>query len=84
VTDPSETSDGQNDRPAVSATSTPQRRGSFALYAAAFVLVLAAGVFLAVAATSFLASVTPLWTSAVLSAIAIVLSIASVVVPRRP
>ena len=78
-----ETSDGHDDRSSAPAIPAHRRRGSFALYAIAFVLVLAAGVFLAVAATSFLASVTPLWASAALSATAIVLAIASVVVPRR-
>jgi hypothetical protein len=82
VSDPAEISDAHDDRPSAPAPAAP-RRGSFALYAVAFALVLAAGVFLAVAATSFLASVTPLWTSAALSVAAIVLTVASVVAPRR-
>jgi len=63
-------------------TSRP-RRGSFALHAVAFVLLLAAALFLVIAGTSFLASVTPLWISAALSGLATVVAIASVIVPRR-
>jgi predicted neutral ceramidase superfamily lipid hydrolase len=58
-------------------------RGSFLLYAIAFGFLVAAGVVLVIAATSFLESLPVLWTSVVLSILAIVTAVAGVVVPRR-
>ena len=58
-------------------------RGSFVLYAVAFALVVASGVAVAVAARGFLANLTTLWFSVVLSVAAIGFAVASVVVPRR-
>jgi hypothetical protein len=58
-------------------------RGSFLLYAIAFALMVAAGIVLAIAATSFLESLPVLWTSVVLSALAVVTAVAGLVVPRR-
>jgi hypothetical protein len=83
VSQPGETPDEQDDQPSIPLSRTHRRRGSFALYGASFALVLAAGVSLAIAATNFLASVTPLWISVALSSTATVLAIASIVVPRR-
>jgi hypothetical protein len=53
------------------------------VYAVAFLLMLAATVTLIVAVKGFLASTTPLWVSAGLSAGSIVASVVSVVLPRR-
>jgi heme/copper-type cytochrome/quinol oxidase subunit 4 len=58
-------------------------RGSFVLYAVAFALVVVSAVAVAVAARGFLASLTTLWFSVVLSVAAIGFAVASVVVPRR-
>jgi hypothetical protein len=58
-------------------------RGWVTLYVAAFVLMLVAGVLIAVAGRSFLESTTPLLVSAVCSGAAIVLAVLSVVLPRR-
>jgi predicted neutral ceramidase superfamily lipid hydrolase len=58
-------------------------RGSFLLYAVAFALMVSAGVVLAVAATSFLESLPMLWTSVILSALAVVTAVAGLAVPRR-
>jgi hypothetical protein len=59
-------------------------RGSVALYALAFLLMLVAGGLIVVAIRSFLATITPLWISAMLSGVAIVAAVASLLVPRRP
>lgn len=59
------------------------RRGLVSLYAVAFVLMLGAGVALALAVHSFLSDLWPLWLSAGLSAAAIVVAVAGLVVPRR-
>lgn len=59
------------------------RRGSLILYAAAFVVMVCAGLFLALATRSFLDDVSLLWISTGLSAIALSLAIAAFVVPRR-
>ncbi|MGZ8618907.1 MAG: hypothetical protein ACXWYE_03300 [Actinomycetota bacterium] len=53
------------------------------LYAVAFLLMLLAGVLIAVASGDFLESTMPLLVSAVCSGIAIVLAALSVVLPRR-
>jgi len=58
-------------------------RGWVTLYAMAFVLMLVAGLLIAVAGSSFLESTTPLLVSAACSAVAIVLAVLSVVLPRR-
>jgi hypothetical protein len=60
-----------------------RRRGSFLLYGVAFGLFAASGVTLAIAATDFLSSLPILWTSVVLSALAVIVAIAGLVVPRR-
>ena len=54
-----------------------------AVYAAAFVLMLAAGALLGLAAREFLRETSMLWASIALSASAVVLSVLSVVLPRR-
>jgi hypothetical protein len=59
-------------------------RGSLALYALAFLLMLIAGGLIVVAIRSFLETITPLLISAVLSGIAIAAAVASLLVPRRP
>jgi hypothetical protein len=61
----------------------PRRRGWVSLYAAAFALMLAAGVVLVATALGSLRSTSPLWVSAGLSIAAIVVSLASLVTPRR-
>jgi hypothetical protein len=53
------------------------------LYAVAFVLMLAAGVALALAVHSFLSDLWPLWLSAALSAGAIVIAVLGLTLPRR-
>ena len=54
-----------------------------AVYAAAFVVMLAAGLALGLAARDFLREDSTLWASIGLSAAAVVLSAVSLVVPRR-
>ena len=58
-------------------------RGSMALFAVAFVVMLAAGVLLGLAAREFLRETSLLWASIVLSAGAIALAVLAVVLPRR-
>ncbi|MFB3737742.1 MAG: hypothetical protein ACE14W_02105 [Candidatus Velamenicoccus archaeovorus] len=58
-------------------------RGRVGWYAAAFALMIAAAVVLVVTSLGSLNSLRLLWVSAVLSALAIVLSVISVMVPRR-
>jgi hypothetical protein len=58
-------------------------RGSFVLYAVAFVLLLAAGVSFVASARGFLSSTRLLWVSAGFSALAISAAIAGLWVPRR-
>ena len=58
-------------------------RGWASLYALAFLLMVAAATTLGVAVKGFLASTTPLWMSAGLSAGSIVVAIVSLVLPRR-
>jgi hypothetical protein len=53
------------------------------LYALAFLLLAGAGVAFAASASGLLASARLQWTSTVLSALAIVVAIASVMLPRR-
>ena len=62
-------------------TKTP--RGRLAVYAAAFVVMLVAGALLGVAAREFLGNTGILWLSAGLSALAIVLAVVALIVPRR-
>jgi hypothetical protein len=54
-----------------------------AVYAVAFVLMLAAGALLGLAAREFLRETSMLWASIGLSASAVVLSVLSVLLPRR-
>jgi hypothetical protein len=62
----------------------PRRpRGWVGLYAVAFVLLVGAGVAITASAEGLLASTRLLWTSTVLSSLAIVTAIVSVVFPRR-
>ncbi len=58
-------------------------RGWTTLYAVAFVVMLVAGLLLAVAARGFLDNLTLLWLSAALSLGAIVLAVLALVLPRR-
>ena len=58
-------------------------RGSLAIYGAAFVVMLAAGLLLGLAAREFLRETGLLWASIALSACAVVLAVASLVLPRR-
>jgi hypothetical protein len=53
------------------------------LYAVAFVLLVGAGAAITLSAVGLLASTRLLWTSTVLSGLAIVVAIVSVVLPRR-
>jgi hypothetical protein len=64
-------------------TEGGRRHGWVSLYAAAFALMLAAGAVLVVTSLGSLQSTRLLWVSAGLSITAIVVSIASLVVPRR-
>jgi hypothetical protein len=58
-------------------------RGSLALYAAAFVVMLGAGLFLALAARELLRENALLWASIALSAGAMLLAVLSLMFPRR-
>jgi hypothetical protein len=58
-------------------------RGSMALFAVAFVVMLAAGMLLGLAAREFLRETSLLWASIVLSAAAVALAVLAVVLPRR-
>ena len=58
-------------------------RGWTTLYAVAFVVMLIAGLLLAIAARGFLDNLTLLWLSAGLSLGAIVLAVLALVLPRR-
>lgn len=58
-------------------------RGSLALFAVAFVVMLAAGVLLGLAAREFLRETALLWASIALSGGAVVLAVLAVVLPRR-
>jgi hypothetical protein len=58
-------------------------RGWVSLFAASFVLMIGAGVVLVLAARDFLRSLTPLWISVGLSTAAILVAVASLVLPRR-
>ena len=58
-------------------------RGSMALFAVAFVVMLAAGVLLGLAAREFLRETALLWASIALSGGAVVLAVLAVVLPRR-
>lgn len=58
-------------------------RGSMALFAVAFVVMLAAGVLLGLAAREFLRETALLWASISLSGGAVVLAVLAVVLPRR-
>jgi len=58
-------------------------RGWTTLYAVAFVVMVVAGLLLAIAARGFLDNLTLLWVSAGLSLGAIVLAVLALVLPRR-
>ena len=58
-------------------------RGSMAVYGVAFVVMLAAGVLLGLAAREFLRETGLLWASIALSAGAVVLAVVSLVLPGR-
>ena len=58
-------------------------RGWVSLYALAFVLLVGAGAAIAASALSLLESTRLLWVSSALSGLAIVVAVASVVLPRR-
>ena len=58
-------------------------RGSMALFAVAFVVMLAAGVLLGLAAREFLRETALLWASIALSVSAVVLAVLAAVLPRR-
>ena len=64
-------------------TAPIAQRGWLTLYAVAFVTMLVAGALLGIAARGFLTNTGLLLLSSGLSALAIVLSIVAVVVPRR-
>ncbi len=69
---------------AANGTGSPRRpRGWVSLYAVAFVMLVGAGVAIALAAASLLRSTTLLWTSTILSAVAIVVAVLAVLLPRR-
>lgn len=59
------------------------RRGWVSLYAAAFALMLVGGAFLVASALGRLGSIRLLWVSAWFSVAAIVVAVASVLLPRR-
>jgi hypothetical protein len=58
-------------------------RGSVAVFAVAFVVMLAAGVLLGLAAREFLQESMLLWVSIALSVSAVVLAVLAAVLPRR-
>ena len=65
-------------------SASPRRpSGSVALFAVAFVVMLAAGVLLGLAAREFLRETALLWASIALSVSAVVLALVAVVLPRR-
>jgi uncharacterized membrane protein len=61
-----------------------RRHGWLSLYAGAFAVMLGAGVAIAASSLGSLRSIGLLWVSVVLSCLAIVLAVVSVVLPRRP
>ncbi|GEM_PF-4502511 len=62
---------------------TPPRRGSVALYALAFALMILAGAILVVGTLGHLSSIRLLWVSVACSSAAVVAAVASVVVRTR-
>ena len=58
-------------------------RGWVSVYALAFLLLVGAGVAMTASAVGFLTSTRLLWTSTVLSGLAILVAIVSVALPRR-
>jgi hypothetical protein len=67
----------------VSESPAKAPRGWTTLYAAAFVVMLVAGLLLAIAVQGFLDNLTLLWLSAGLSLGAIALAVMALVLPRR-
>ena len=63
--------------------STKRPRGWVSLYALAFVLLVGAGAAMGASAVGLLASTRLLWTSTILSGVAILVAVLSVVLPRR-
>jgi hypothetical protein len=61
----------------------PSPRGWVSLYAVAFVLLVGAGVAITLSAVSLLSSTRLLWVSTVLSGLAIVVAVVSIVLRRR-
>jgi hypothetical protein len=78
-----ETPDGPATAEPVVGKTTRRPRGWVSLYALAFLLMLAAGGTLILAIRRFLESTQPLWVSIGLSGAAIVVSVLSVLLPRR-
>jgi len=62
---------------------TRGRRGWMSLYAAAFALLVAAGIVLLVSARGFLESIQLLWVSIALSGCAIVVAVLGVFLPKK-
>lgn len=67
----------------MSRAASRRARGSFALYALAFVLMVAAAAALVASAKGLLESTRLLWVSSGLSAASIVAAVVGLVVPRR-
>ena len=74
---------GMQDEPRSGAEVPRRSRGWVRLYAVAFLLLVGAGVAIVASAAGLLESTRLLWTSTVLSGVAIVTAIVSVVLPRR-
>jgi hypothetical protein len=62
---------------------TKRPRGWVSVYALAFALLLGAGAAMGASAVGLLASTRLLWTSTILSGVAILVAVTSVVLPRR-
>ena len=67
----------------MTSTSAGGSRGSVALFAVAFVVMLAAGALLGLAAREFLRETGLLWASIALSVCAVLLAVLAVALPRR-
>lgn len=74
---------GMSTEPRPGAEVPRRSRGWVSVYAMAFLLLLGAGVAIAASAEGLLESTRLLWVSTALSGLAIVVAIASVVLPRR-
>jgi len=69
--------------PGIERGPAPRPRGWVSLYTVAFLLLLGAGAAIAASAAGLLESTRLLWTSTVLSGLAILVAIVSVALPRR-